>query len=218
VLRLLLATALAGLIGLEREVRDQAAGFRTHMLVSLGACLFAIVSAYSASAFLDPGSAAFRYDPTRIAAQIVTGIGFLGAGAIIRSGMSVRGLTTAASLWVVAAIGTSIGLGGYLVGSVTAAIAILALLLLRPVRSRLVKGLKKEHEEFVIEATEALELDKLIAEVAALPAKIDQIRTEEEGDTRTVTLVLTFAPGMKPESAVQALGRTPGVRNVDWAR
>ncbi|MGH2711020.1 MAG: MgtC/SapB family protein, partial [Actinomycetota bacterium] len=100
ILRLLLATVLAGLIGIEREVRDQPAGFRTHMLVSLGACLFAIISAYSIN-FLDPTTPGFRYDPTRIAAQIVTGIGFLGAGAIIRYGMSVRGLTTAASLWVV---------------------------------------------------------------------------------------------------------------------
>jgi putative Mg2+ transporter-C (MgtC) family protein len=218
VLRLGLATLLAGLIGLEREVRDQAAGFRTHMLVALGACLFAIVSAYSVESFLGTEEAGVRYDPTRIAAQIVTGIGFLGAGAIIRSGMSVRGLTTAASLWVVAAIGTAIGLGGYLVGSVTAAIAILALLLLRPVRSRLVKGLKKDHEEFVIEAGAELELDRLIREVASLPVKIDHIRTEEEGDTRTIVLLLTFQPGRRPEEAISALSRTPGVRNVDWTR
>lgn len=217
-LRLLLATVLAGLIGLEREVRDQPAGFRTHMLVALGACLFAVVSAYSVEAFLGAGGPGFRYDPTRIAAQIVTGIGFLGAGAIIRSGMTVRGLTTAASLWVVAAIGTAIGLGGYLVGTVSAAITILALLLLRPVRSRLVRGLRKDHEEFVIEAGQELELERLVAEVARLPAKIDQIRTEDEGDSRTVTLILTLPVGRRPEAAVAALSGTPGVRNVDWTR
>ena len=217
VLRLLLATFLAGLIGLEREVRDQPAGFRTHMLVALGACLFAIVSAYAFD-FLGADAAGLRYDPTRIAAQIVTGIGFLGAGAIIRSGMSVRGLTTAASLWVVAAIGMAIGLGGYLVGAVTAAISILALLLLRPVRSRLVKGFKKDHEEFVIEAGLELELDRLVREVASLPAKIDHIRTEEEGETRSVVLLVTLNPGQRPEEAVAALSRTPGVRNVDWTR
>jgi putative Mg2+ transporter-C (MgtC) family protein len=218
VLRLVLATVLAGVIGLERELRDQPAGFRTHMLVSLGACLFAVVSAYSVEAFLGADRPGFRYDPTRIAAQIVTGIGFLGAGAIIRSGMSVRGLTTAASLWVVAAIGTAIGLGGYLVGGVTAAISILALLILRPVRSRLVKGLKKEHEQFVIEAGLDLELDRLVREVAALPAKINHIRTEEEGETRSVVLLVTLNPGQQPEEAVAALSRTPGVRNVDWTR
>lgn len=218
VLRLLLATFLAGLIGLEREVRDQPAGFRTHMLVALGACLFAVVSAYSVEAFLGTDEIGLRYDPTRIAAQIVTGIGFLGAGAIIRSGMSVRGLTTAASLWVVAAIGTAIGLGGYVVGSVTAGISILALLILRPVPSRLVKGLKKDHEEFVVEAGVELELDRLVREVAALPAKIDHIRSEEEGETRSVVLRVTLNPGQRPEEAVAALSRTPGVRNVDWTR
>jgi putative Mg2+ transporter-C (MgtC) family protein len=186
------------------------------MLVSLGACLFAVISAYSVEAFLGTDRPGFRYDPTRIAAQIVTGIGFLGAGAIIRYGMSVRGLTTAASLWVVAAIGTAIGLGGYLVGSVTAAIAILTLLILRPVRSRLVRGLKKDHEEFVIEVDPDLQLGRLIGEVTALNARVDHIRTEEEDDIRTIFLVLTLRPPQRPEEVVAALSRTSGVRNVDW--
>jgi putative Mg2+ transporter-C (MgtC) family protein len=218
VLRLVLATVLAGAIGLEREVRDQPAGFRTHMLVSLGACLFAVVSAYSVEAFIGADRPGFRYDPTRIAAQIVTGIGFLGAGAIIRYGMSVRGLTTAASLWVVAAIGTAIGLGGYLVGTVTAAISILALLFLRPVRSRLVRGLKKDHEEFVVEAGPDLELHRLIQEIASLRARIDHIRIDEEDEVRSIVLFLTLPPATRPEEAVAALGRTPGVNNVDWTR
>ena len=218
VLRLLLATVLAGLIGLEREIGDQPAGFRTHMLVGLGSCLFAVVSAYSVEAFLDEGPATVRYDPTRIAAQIVTGIGFLGAGAIIRYGMSVRGLTTAASLWVVAAIGTAIGLGGYLVGSVTAALGLLTLVILKPVRSRLVRGLRKDREEFVIEAGPELELDRLIREVTALPASVSHIRMEEEGDSRSIVLILTLRAGGQPEEAVSLLGRTPGVRNVDWTR
>src|SRR5436309_13352353 len=99
ILRLALTVALCGAIGLEREARAQAAGLRTHILVGLGAALFTLVSAYG---FDDaPGSSP---DPTRIAAQIVTGIGFLGAGTIIRQGLTVRGLTTAATLWVVAAV------------------------------------------------------------------------------------------------------------------
>jgi putative Mg2+ transporter-C (MgtC) family protein len=218
VLRLLLATILAGLIGLEREIGDQPAGFRTHMLVGLGSCLFAVVSAYSVEAFLDEGPVLVRYDPTRIAAQIVTGIGFLGAGAILRSGMSVRGLTTAASLWVVAAIGTAVGLGGYLVGTVTAALSLLTLVILKPVRSRLVRGLKKDREEFVIEAGPELELDRLIREVTALPASVSHIRMEDEGDARSIVLILTLGTRSRPEDAVAVLGRTPGVRNVDWTR
>src|SRR3954452_673812 len=104
-LRLVIAAALGGAVGFERELRDREAGIRTHLLVSLGSALFTIISAYGFHEFLTAGGVIVRADPSRIAAQIVTGIGFLGAGAIIRDGMSVRGLTTAATLWVVAAIG-----------------------------------------------------------------------------------------------------------------
>jgi putative Mg2+ transporter-C (MgtC) family protein len=219
VLRLVIAAALAGTIGLEREARDQPAGFRTHMLVALGACLFSLVSAYSFEAFLgQEASPQFRYDPTRIAAQIVTGIGFLGAGAIIRYGLSVRGLTTAASLWVVAAIGTAVGLGGYLIASVTTAVTLLTLFVLRPVRTKLLRGVRREHEEFVVEAEPELRLDRLIGEVAAAEMRIDQLRVEEEAGQRQIVLVLTLPANRTPEEAVALLARTPGVRNVDWTR
>ena len=105
-LRLCVAAALGGAIGLERELRERQAGLRTHLLVSVGSALFTLVSAYG---FSDFSAAGRSVDPTRIAAQIVTGIGFLGAGAIIRQGLSVRGLTTAATLWLVAAIGMACG-------------------------------------------------------------------------------------------------------------
>src|SRR5262249_29680147 len=111
--RLGLAAALGGAIGFERELRDREAGFRTHMVVCLGAALFTIVSASGFTDFLDSGDPRVSFDPSRIAAQIVTGIGFLGAGAIIRQGVSVRGLTTAATLWVAAAIGLAVGVGFY---------------------------------------------------------------------------------------------------------
>ena len=109
--RLSLAAVLGGAIGFERELRDREAGLRTHLLVCLGSALFTIVSAYGFREFLTSGDQVVRADPTRIAAQIVTGIGFLGAGAIIRQGLTVRGLTTAATLWVSAAIGIAAGAG-----------------------------------------------------------------------------------------------------------
>src|SRR5205085_6095452 len=111
--RLLLAAALGGAIGFERELRDREAGLRTHLLVCLGSALFTIVSAYGFRDFLTSGDQVIRADPTRIAAQIVTGIGFLGSGVIIRQGLTVRGLTTAATLWVAAAIGIAAGAGYY---------------------------------------------------------------------------------------------------------
>jgi putative Mg2+ transporter-C (MgtC) family protein len=102
-LRLLVAAAACGVIGLEREVHGSPAGLRTHMLVGLGAALFTLIGAYALP----------RTDPMRVAAQIVTGIGFIGAGAIIYGQGSVRGLTTAASLWLTAALGFGAGAGAY---------------------------------------------------------------------------------------------------------
>jgi putative Mg2+ transporter-C (MgtC) family protein len=126
VARLIVAAVAGAIVGLERERGDHSAGFRTHTLVSVGACLFTIAGAYG---FADiPRSV--NVDPARIAAQVVTGIGFLGAGAIIREGPVVRGLTTAATLWIAAAAGLTAGGGAY--RELTAALMIVVgLLLLR---------------------------------------------------------------------------------------
>src|ERR1051325_7394962 len=110
--RLVLAVALGGLIGLEREVSDHPAGLRTHITLALGACLFGLLSAYGFAGLLaDRNSNNFQVDPTRVASQIVVGVGFLGGGAILKSDAGVRGLTTAASLWATAAIGLGCALG-----------------------------------------------------------------------------------------------------------
>src|SRR4051795_10375895 len=130
-LRLLIAALLGGAIGFERELRERQAGLRTHLVVSVGSALFTLVSAYGFNEFLTSGGALVRTDPTRIAAQIVSGIGFLGAGAIIRQGLSVRGLTTAATLWLVAGIGMACGAGFYSAAVIATAGAILTL---RPLR------------------------------------------------------------------------------------
>lgn len=113
--RLLLSVLLGGLVGLEREMHGRAAGFRTHILVCIGATLTMLVSAY--------GFPLETTDPARLAAQVVSGIGFLGAGTILREGTTIRGLTTAASLWVVGGIGLAIGIGFYL-GAVAATILV----------------------------------------------------------------------------------------------
>lgn len=123
-LRVAVAAALGGAIGLERELDEKAAGLRTHMLVAVGSALFTLVGAYG---FADLSTA--TTDPSRIAAQVVTGVGFLGAGVIFRQGFTIRGLTTAASLWIVAAVGMAAG-AGYWQGAVIAAGA--ALVSLRP--------------------------------------------------------------------------------------
>src|SRR5438105_7566376 len=143
-LRLAVAAALGAGVGIEREVRDREAGFRTHLLVSLGSALFTIVSAYGFHEFLSSGASVVRADPTRIAAQIVTGIGFLGAGAILREGLSVRGLTTAGSLWVVAAIGMSAGAGYYRPAVAGAALTVFALWPLRIMAYKAIERFRPE--------------------------------------------------------------------------
>lgn len=123
--RLFLAAALGAMIGLERQRRNHPAGLRTHTLVSLGSALIMLMSEDIALRYIDRTNA----DPARIAAQVVSGIGFLGAGTIMREGLTVRGLTTAASLWVVAAIGLAIG-GGYYIPAALATLISLGTLAL----------------------------------------------------------------------------------------
>ena len=125
VLRLLAATAMGAAIGLEREYHAKEAGLRTHLLVALGSCLFMILSVYGFDFML--GREHVSFDPSRIAAQVVTGIGFIGAGTIIFQKQVVRGLTTAAGLWVTAAIGLACGNGMYWVALITTAIVLASL-------------------------------------------------------------------------------------------
>lgn len=124
--RLALAAALGAAVGVEREIHEHPAGVRTHLLVAVGAALFTVLSVHGFAGALAAGEAT-NLDPTRIAAQIVTGIGFLGAGAIIHSGTFVRGLTTAASLWATAAIGLAAGAGEVVLALGTGAIVLLSL-------------------------------------------------------------------------------------------
>src|SRR5207247_9165341 len=121
----------------ERERDGKAAAVRTHMLVAVGSALFTLVSAYGFRDLLAGGGNVVRADPSRIAAQIVTGIGFLGAGVIFRQGFTVRGLTTAASLWVVAAIGMAAGAGFWAGAVVAAGVAFVSLRPLEMAKERL---------------------------------------------------------------------------------
>ena len=125
IVRIFVASLLGGAIGLEREYRDKAAGFRTHFLVALGSALFMVISAYGFEGVLAGDfNAPIRLDVSRIAAQVVTGIGFIGAGTIIFQKNAVRGLTTAAGVWVTAAIGMACG-GGMYVLAIAASIMVL---------------------------------------------------------------------------------------------
>jgi putative Mg2+ transporter-C (MgtC) family protein len=185
-LRLSVAAGLGAAIGVEREVREREAGIRTHLLVSLGACLFTIVSAYGFHEFLSSGASVVRADPTRIAAQIVTGIGFLGAGAIIREGISVRGLTTAASLWMVAAIGMAAGAGYYWPAVVGTVLTVLALWPLRALAWVALERFRPPERRLVVELREGGSVKDLLDVVP----DVRQVEVEDERDRRVVTLEL----------------------------
>ena len=204
-IQIAVAAALGAAIGFEREMSAQPAGLRTHMLVSLGAALFTIAGAR----FTDG-------DPTRVAAQVVTGIGFLGGGAILREGMSIRGLTTAASLWVAAALGLAIGLRQYLAGVAAMVLAVIVL-----------AAIKKVEEEFLprrrqMEVTLNLEPDAVLSSVEqavadALPrSRVLRVQYREGGQE----LVVTARPSL--DASLAAIGERllelPGVHGVSVNR
>ena len=134
IIRLILASILGGLIGLDRESTNRPAGFRTHILVAIGSALIMMVSVDNAK---------YGADPSRIAAQVISGIGFLGAGTILRTGTNIEGLTTAASLWVCAGIGLAVGNGYYLGAVATTLIVLFFLKILEPLKECFSKAISK---------------------------------------------------------------------------
>jgi len=136
-LNMLTAIVCGGLIGLERTYHGRPAGFRTHTLVCLASSLLMIVTVYHGLWFSGGAMDTVRIDPTRMAQGVMTGIGFLGAGVIVKEGLSVRGLTTAASIWITAAIGILAGVGFYLVALVGTVVTLAVLSLFRWVESRM---------------------------------------------------------------------------------
>jgi putative Mg2+ transporter-C (MgtC) family protein len=215
-LRLALAAALGGVVGIERELREREAGLRTHLLVALGSALFTIVSAYGFHAFLSSGANVVRADPTRIAAQIVTGIGFLGAGAIIRQGLSVRGLTTAATLWVVAAIGLAVGAGYYSGALITTGLVVLALWPLRVVAYRVVRRFRPEEGRLLVELGAGESTGAVIDEVERVGARLQSIEVSQEGSRRRLRLDVALPTGMKIPVLVARVADVAQVAEVRW--
>jgi putative Mg2+ transporter-C (MgtC) family protein len=143
-LRMVVAGVLGGLIGLEREARGRAAGFRTHLLLAVGCCLVMLLSRAFAEDYTgDPNQTVIRIDPARLAYSVMGGIGFIGAGAVLRTGLIVRGLTTAASLWCVAAVGLASGSGEYALAVCATFIVLVSLMVLDRVSNHLQANIYK---------------------------------------------------------------------------
>ncbi|HVU77781.1 MAG TPA: MgtC/SapB family protein [Gaiellaceae bacterium] len=212
-LRLAAAAVCGGALGIERELRDHEAGFRTHLLVALGSAIFTVVSAYGFEAFLHSGDAVVRADPTRIAAQIVTGIGFLGAGAIIRDGMNVRGLTTAANLWAVAGIGICCGAGYYSAAAIGTAIALIALWPLRILADMTIDRFRHESTRVTLQV-EPSAIDKVLDTIARRGHRIQRFDIEHEGEHRR----LIFNLDRVYPALIGELAEIGGVKDVGWER
>jgi putative Mg2+ transporter-C (MgtC) family protein len=208
--RLLLAAVLGGAIGAERELNDQAAGLRTHMLLTIGACLFTLISAYGFGSGVGT-------DPSRLAAQIVTGIGFLGGGAIVRHGLTVKGLTTAASIWATASVGVAVGAGSYVLGIGGAVLVVGTLFGLRRV-SNLLQRWGVSREEFVLETSHGFDVDRVVELVRGERADLRGLEHHEGDDGGRVVLLVKLRPRYRPEQLLDALRRLEGVRQVEWER
>ena len=215
--RVSLAGALGGAVGLERELREREAGFRTHMLVAVGSALFTLVSAYGFREFLTSGDAVVRADPTRIAAQIVTGIGFLGAGAIIRQGLSVRGLTTAATLWVVAAIGLASGAGYYSAAVITTLIALVSLWPLRIAAHVVTSRFRAETRRLVAQLPSGESPGPLVSELERLGGRVRSLEISHEADRRTAIVDVALPHGADAPAIVAGLADLDHILEIRWS-
>ncbi len=188
-LRLVVAALAGSVIGFERERLQWAAGLRTHMLVCVGSCLLIIVSAHGFNDVLGPRVV---LDPSRIAAQVVSGIGFLGAGTILLRGEVVKGLTTAASLWGVAAIGLAVGSGLFFAGLATTAIVLLILAGIKPVEERL-RERSTMRRMLIAAKRDSLSLASFHDLIGARATRVKQFVLVQGGENETDSIQVTFS-------------------------
>jgi putative Mg2+ transporter-C (MgtC) family protein len=209
--RLVLAAILGAAVGLERELHDHPAGMRTHLLVSLGSAMFAVISAYGYSSFFAANPTA-QDNPQRIAAQIVSGIGFLGAGAIIQAGRWVRGLTTAASLWATAAIGLAVGSGEYILSLVGTFLIVLSLGPLNWLIARR-RGESEQVLRLRLETTGLGALGNVTATAVRAGGEVSKVESRKIGKGRYEMELLLRLPNRV--SATEVVSTLDGIADVE---
>ena len=201
VLRLLLAAAFGGIVGMERGSGDRPAGFRTHILVCAGSALIMLVSMYGFEGF---DKVPFEYpknrDSARIAAQVVSGIGFLGAGTILHEGITVRGLTTAASLWMISAIGLATGAGMYSIGAAATLITFITLTTFHSVEKRFAVASSKSDRKYIRVVT---------------AIKTINVQNSTLGDKVVLELYLKFNKDLDLGMIMNGLQQIEGVRSIE---
>lgn len=218
-LRLFLAVVLGGLIGFERESHNRPAGFRTHILVCTGSALIMMVSAYGFAGQIGEG---FEADPGRIAAGVVTGIGFLGAGTILQHRGSVRGLTTAATIWVVSGVGLAAGIGFYFGAVVTTVFVLISLLMLRRFEKSYFTRRRLKHLQ-----VRAIDQPGLLGQIGAILGQMMvNIRKSELGEPEhqgeagpeliNIEFLVETPMGIELKQMFERLYELQGVIDVSW--
>ncbi len=205
VLRLLLAVFLGGIIGFERAERGREAGLRTHIMVCLGACLVMLISEHIVN------SLGMSTDVTRLGAQVISGIGFLGVGCIITGGDKIKGLTTAAGLWVTACIGLAAGIGYYVIATATAVIMILVMLLITPLSKKILASKSKVALSITVSSAKVFEnITKLLDD------KIVKISSVKKNVNENICFSVTLNPMNQQEttSLLCKLGTFDGVIEI----
>jgi putative Mg2+ transporter-C (MgtC) family protein len=207
-LRLLVALILGAVVGLERERQERAAGLRTVTMVSLGSCLFTIIGAYGFP----------NTDPSRVAAQIVTGIGFLGAGTIFLRKDLVRGLTTAATIWAVAAIGMAAGTSQYIIAVFTTLLILSVLMVLKPIERRFFKRPNEAQVSMVVPRTDG-EIEAVREPLRAIGAYPMSVRIHELNETEDRLEIDVGLPAERTTSELLRQLRTvPGAKQIFISR
>jgi len=213
VFRLVLAAVLSGIIGFEREFHGRAAGFRTHILLCIGSTLVMLTSIHIFEMYYGK----VPLDPARIAAGVVTGIGFLGAGAIVHFKSSIRGLTTAASLWVVAGIGLAVGSGLYFASILTTILTMIALLLFGRMEHAMIR--KDWYRTIIIESRESIDQFKAIREILE-ESRTDitdfEVDRSRDGQNMVLKLGVKLYETRCADQLLKDIGSLDGVKNVKW--
>lgn len=215
-IRMLVTIALAGAIGLEREFQGREAGFRTHLLVGLGCCLIMLVSIHFERVYgaLDVTVSNVRIDPARMAYGAVTGIGFLGAGVIVKTGTSVHGLTTAASLWCVAALGLALGIGMYKVALLATLMMFVALTVLNWVSAIFPQ---RHYHRVQFDCDSDQDLSVLRDRLQSAGGKVLSTRLQQDVQTKSLkaTYRLQFTGRIDTVGLLRSLQETPGLKCIE---
>jgi putative Mg2+ transporter-C (MgtC) family protein len=212
-LRVLLAVALGAAIGIDREIDAQAAGFRTHVLVCLGAAVFGLISVHAFDPFVtERARTNVNVDVTRVASNVVVGIGFLGGGAILKYGATVRGLTTAASMWVTAAIGLAVGVGYYWAAVAATVAALAALVGFRYLRSWIRRRFARESEVVTFRLRRGTDPSGLVAAINDLAGvSVRRMRIDASEESTDVTVGLKTEPAIRLDTRLAPLATRPDV-------